>query len=61
MRVHAYVLHHCRILYDAACGLKHMHEKGQVHRDVKAGNIIVTVNKEDGRPTGKVADFGFTC
>ncbi|CAM9629298.1 unnamed protein product, partial [Hapterophycus canaliculatus] len=50
-----------KILHDVACGLRYMHERGKVHRDIKAGNIIVTVNKEDGSATGKVADFGLTC
>ncbi|CAN0573664.1 unnamed protein product, partial [Ectocarpus sp. 12 AP-2014] len=48
------------IIYDAACGLQHIHDKGMVHRDIKAANIIVMVN-EDGDATGKVADFGLTC
>lgn len=48
-------------MHGAACGLLHIHESGKVHRDIKAGNIIVTVNKESGSGTGKVADFGLTC
>ncbi|CAM9772024.1 unnamed protein product, partial [Ectocarpus sp. 4 AP-2014] len=48
------------IIYDAACGLQHIHDKGMVHRDIKAANIIVMVN-EDGDATGKVADFGLAC
>lgn len=50
-----------RILYDAACGLLHIHEHGKVHRDIKAGNIIVAVDMKDGSAIGKVADFGLTC
>lgn len=50
----------CRILHGAACGLQHVHDSGKVHRDIKAGNIIVTV-EADGSGTGKVADFGLTC
>eukprot|EP00903_Cladosiphon_okamuranus_P014394 g13362.t1 len=49
------------ILHDAACGLLHIHESGKVHGDIKAGNIIVTIDMADGSGTGKVADFGLTC
>ncbi|CAM9702311.1 unnamed protein product [Ectocarpus fasciculatus] len=48
------------ILYDAACGLAHIHNEGMVHRDIKAANIVVVLN-EDGSASGKVADFGLTC
>ena len=37
-----------------------MHDSGKVHLDVKAANIIVTV-EADGSGTGKVADFGLAC
>ncbi|CAM9200012.1 unnamed protein product, partial [Scytosiphon promiscuus] len=53
--------HKIGILHDAACGLKHLHDKGTVHRDVKPGNFIVTVDEHTGRPTGKLADFGLAC
>ncbi|CAB1105723.1 unnamed protein product [Ectocarpus sp. CCAP 1310/34] len=52
--------HKMGILYDAACGLAHIHDDGMIHRDIKAANIVVMVN-EDGSASGKVADFGLTC
>ncbi|CBN76932.1 similar to doublecortin and CaM kinase-like 3 [Ectocarpus siliculosus] len=52
--------HKMGILYDAACGLAHIHDHNMVHRDIKAANIVVMVN-EDGSASGKVADFGLTC
>ena len=39
-----------------------MHAKRKVHRDVKAGNIVVVGGEDDTAPlTAKVADFGMTC
>jgi non-specific serine/threonine protein kinase/serine/threonine-protein kinase len=36
--------------------VKHAHQKGIVHRDIKSSNILVS--HQDGRPIPKVIDFG---
>ena len=48
-------LHHNKIniLRDAACGLHYIHEKGIIHCDLSADNIMLTENI-----TAKLADFG---
>ena len=36
--------------------IQHAHQKGVIHRDIKPGNILVTLH--DGKPVPKVIDFG---
>ena len=36
--------------------IQHAHQKGIIHRDIKPGNVLVTML--DGRPLAKVIDFG---
>lgn len=50
------VLAAVRIMEDACRGIEHLHIRSILHRDIKAGNLLLT-------PTGsvKVSDFGLSC
>ncbi|ESO97941.1 hypothetical protein LOTGIDRAFT_103379 [Lottia gigantea] len=39
-----------------ALGLRHIHQNGIVHRDMKCENILI-----DGNIDAKITDFGFSC
>jgi serine/threonine protein kinase/formylglycine-generating enzyme required for sulfatase activity len=44
-------------LFQKVCsGVQHAHLKGVMHRDLKPGNVLVTL--QDGKPMPKIIDFG---
>ena len=44
-------------LFISVChGVQHAHQKGVIHRDLKPGNILVTI--QDSKPQPKIIDFG---
>ena len=47
-----------QVIVEAAAGLAAGHRAGLVHRDVKPGNLFLTVPSSPGSPTVKVLDFG---
>jgi serine/threonine protein kinase len=54
---HAYTIRQRLGLFLQACAaVAHAHQKGILHRDLKPGNILVTL--ESGQPQVKVIDFG---
>ena len=45
-------------LFAGVCdAIQHAHQKGVIHRDIKPGNILVTIDSRD-EPCPKVIDFG---
>ncbi|MBX3396054.1 MAG: protein kinase [Phycisphaerae bacterium] len=44
------------LFMDICSAVQHAHQKGVIHRDLKPGNILVTLL--DGKPVPKVIDFG---
>ena len=44
------------LLQKVCSGVQHAHLKGVMHRDLKSGNVLVTL--QAGKPTPKIIDFG---
>jgi non-specific serine/threonine protein kinase/serine/threonine-protein kinase len=44
------------LLIQVCEGIQHAHQKGIIHRDIKASNVLVTI--QDDRPIPKIIDFG---
>lgn len=45
----------------AALGLAHAHKRGLVHRDIKPGNLLISLEEHDGKKVPgpvKISDFG---
>jgi serine/threonine protein kinase/tetratricopeptide (TPR) repeat protein len=45
-----------KLFIDVCHAIQHAHHKGVIHRDIKPGNVLVTLH--DGVPVVKVIDFG---
>jgi serine/threonine-protein kinase len=48
----------CEIIFQAANGLQHAHEKGMVHRDIKPANLLVQHEPGSDIVQVKILDFG---
>ena len=48
----------CEIIFQAANGLQHAHEKGMVHRDIKPANLLLQHETRTDTFQVKILDFG---
>jgi WD40 repeat protein/serine/threonine protein kinase len=55
-REHVSLPERLNLFLNVCSAVKHAHQKGIIHRDIKPTNILVTLH--DGRPVPKVIDFG---
>src|SRR5262249_37703477 len=48
--------HRLELFSQVCAGVQHAHQKGSIHRDIKASNVLVV--ETDGRAIPKIIDFG---
>ena len=54
--VHSSLDERLRLFVPVCQAIQHAHQKGVIHRDVKASNVLIAM--QDGKPVPKVIDFG---
>ena len=52
--------YYLKVMCQTLLGIEFIHSKGVIHRDLKPGNILVSMGK-DGLPYAKIIDFGLAC
>lgn len=51
-------LQRLHITMDIACGMRHLHQSGLIHGDLKPDNIIIFDHQREGGVIAKITDFG---